>query len=207
MAFSPDGMLYITTGDGTERLRQLGTRARRSTTCLGSGAADRRRSPARSRQPDAEARSPQHYSIPPDNPFVKHPGARPEIWAYGLRNPWRMAIDAKTGQVWVGNNGQDLWETAHLVARGDNHGWSVYEGSHPFYLNRKLGPTPPVTPTIEHSHSEFRSLTGGVVYHGEKLPELDGAYVYGDYSTGRIWAMKHDGTRPLWHRELADTVA
>ena len=110
------------------------------------------------------------YAIPKDNPFVGSPGARSEIWAYGLRNPWRMCTDAKTGHIWVGNNGQDLWETAYLLRRGANYGWSVYEGSHPFYLERKRGPTPLVLPTIEHSHAEFRSLTGGVVYYGNALP-------------------------------------
>jgi uncharacterized repeat protein (TIGR03806 family) len=81
----------------------------------------------------------------------------------------------------------------------------VYEGGHPFYLNRKPGPTPPVLPSIEHSHAEFRSLTGGVVYHGEKFPELAGMYVYGDYSTGEIWGARHDGTRITSHQRLAQT--
>src|SRR5205807_602398 len=85
-------------------------------------------------------------------------------------------------------NGQDLWETAHLVHGGENYGWSVYEGSHPFYLHRRRGPTPVIPPTIEHSHAEFRSLTGGAVYRGDVLPDLRGAFVYGDYSTGRVWA-------------------
>jgi uncharacterized repeat protein (TIGR03806 family) len=147
----------------------------------------------------------QPYTVPHDNPFVGLNSARPENWAYGLRNPWRMCIDQKTGQIWVGNNGQDLWETAHIIRRGENYGWSVYEGSHPFYLNRKLGPTPPVTPTIEHSHSEARSLTGGVVYYGNELSELNGVYVYGDYSTGKIWGTRHNGSRVTWQRELAST--
>jgi len=116
-----------------------------------------------------------------------------------------MTIDRATGQIWAGNNGQDLWETAHLVRRGENYGWSVYEGNHPFYLNRKLGPTPPVPPTIEHHHAEARSLTGGVVYHGEPSPELNGVYVYGDYSTGKIWGARHDGSRLTWQKELANT--
>ena len=116
-----------------------------------------------------------------------------------------MSADNKTGQIWVGNNGQDLWETAHLIRRGENYGWSVYEGSHPFYPNRKLGPTPAVAPTIEHSHSEARSLTGGVVYHGSQFSELDGVYIYGDYSTGRIWGTRHDGSRVTWQQVLADT--
>src|SRR5207237_7074216 len=105
----------------------------------------------------------------------------------------------------VRQNGQDLWEQAHLVHKGDNYGWSVMEGSHVFYANRKLGPTPLVKPTVEHHHSEARSLTGGIVYYGEKYPELQGAYIYGDYSTGKIWGIKHDGTRPTWHKELCDS--
>src|SRR5678816_4220126 len=87
----------------------------------------------------------------------------------------------------------------------DSYGWSVYEGSHPFYLNRKLGPTPAVAPTIEHSHSEARSLTGGVVYYGDPFSELNGVYIYGDYSTGTIWGARHDGSRVVWHKALANT--
>lgn len=194
LAFGPDGMLYITAGDGTsdsdgwvsgQSLENL----------LGSIL----------RIDVSQSTKKETYRIPKENPFLNEPGARSEIWAYGLRNPWRMGIDAESGQIWVGNNGQDLWETAHLVSRSDNYGWSVFEGSHPFYPNRALGPTPHTLPTIEHSHSEFRSLTGGVVYRGQKWPELDGSYVYGDYATGRIWEAKHDGNKMLLHRELADT--
>lgn len=195
LGFAPDGLLYITTGDGTSDSDGwssgqtvddlLGSVLRIDVDHPGEGVP---------------------YSVPPDNPFVKLPGARPEVWAYGLRNPWRLGIDLPTGQIWVGNNGQDLWETAHLARSGENYGWSVYEGSHPFYLNRKHGPTPLVPPTIEQPHALFRSLTGGVVYRGSRFPELDGAYLYGDYATGRIWGMRHDGARVLWHRELADTT-
>jgi len=194
MAFGLDGMFYLTTGDGTSDSDGWDS-GQTLDDLLGSVL-----------RIDVNRRDGStHYAIPPDNPFLKTRGARPEVWAYGLRNPWRMSVDSKTGHVWVGNNGQDQWETAHLVRAGENYGWSVYEGSHPFYLDRRRGPTPPVAPTIEHPHSEFRSLTGGVVYHGSRLPELDGAYIYGDYSSGRVWGMKHDGRRVLWHRELADT--
>lgn len=194
MAFGKDGMLYITTGDGTSDSDGW-VSGQTLDDLLGSLL----------RIDVRGATSDRPYAIPPDNPFLDVTDARGEIWAYGLRNPWRMGIDPVSGQVWVGNNGQDLWETAHLVQRGDNYGWSVYEGSHPFYPNRKLGPTPLVAPTIEHHHSEFRSLTGGVVYRGAGLSDLDGVYVYGDYSTGRIWGAKHDGEQMKWHRELADT--
>ena len=129
MAFGHDGMLYITTGDGTSDSDTWNS-GQTLDDLLGSVLridVDRR---------DGE----RPYAVPPDNPFVDTPGARPEIWAYGLRNPWRMGVDPKTGQIWVGNNGQDLWETAYLIRRGENYGWSVYEGSHPFYLERKRGP-------------------------------------------------------------------
>lgn len=195
MVFGVDGMLYITTGDGTSDSDTLDS-GQTLNDLLGSVLRIDVDHPTEKKA----------YSIPKDNPFVDTTDACPEIWAYGLRNPWRMAIDRKTGHIWVGNNGQDHWETAYLLERGANYGWSIYEGNHPFYLGRKKGPTPRVAPTIEHSHAEFRSLTGGVVYYGDKHPALNGAYVYGDFATGRIWGMKHDGRRVIWHRELADTT-
>ena len=146
------------------------------------------------------------YGIPPDNPFVGIPKVRPETWAYGLRNPWRITFDARTGQLWAGNNGQDLWEQVYLVRRGENYGWSLQEGTHPFYPSRTRGPTPITPPVAEHAHSEARSLTGGIVYYGQQLPELRGAYIYGDWSTGKIWGLRHDGGGVVWQQELADTT-
>jgi putative heme-binding domain-containing protein len=195
LAFGLDGMLYISSGDGT------------SDSDGWVSGQDVSNLPAAVLRIDVDhPDAGRAYSVPPDNPFLRLPGARPEIWAYGLRNPWRLTVDRRTGHVWVGNNGQDLWETAHLVRRAENYGWSVYEGGHPFYLHRPRGPTPIVKPTLEHPHSEFRSLTGGVVYYGEKHPELNGVYLYGDHSTGKIWGARHDGARLTWHRELADTA-
>lgn len=194
LGFGNDRMLYIASGDGTSDSDRW-VSGQDISNLLG----------AILRIDVDGAGEDQTYRVPPDNPFVGMKNARPEIWAYGLRNPWRLTVDRKTGHIWVGNNGQDLWETAHLIRRGENYGWSVYEGSHPFYLNRARGPTPIVKPTIEHHHSEFRSLTGGVVYYGEPFPELNGVYVYGDYSTGKIWGARHDGERLVWHQELADT--
>ena len=194
LAFGNDGMLYISTGDGTGDSDKW-VSGQTLDDLLG----------AILRIDVRQSSKEKPYAIPADNPFLAEPGARGEIWAYGLRNPWRMSYDKKSSQLWVGNNGQDLWETAHLVGPGENYGWSVYEGSHPFYPNRELGPTPHVKPTFEHHHAEARSLTGGSVYRGTKWADLDGAYIYGDYSTGRIWAALHNGTEVEWHREIADT--
>ena len=192
LAFGLDGMLYVSAGDGTS---DSDTKLTAQDLSSINGSMIR----IDVDHPDGD----RMYSVPKDNPFIQTTGARPEIWAYGLRNPWRVTVDRRTGHVWVGNNGQDLWETAHLIRRGENYGWSVMEGSHPFHLHRQRGPTPFVAPTVEHHHTEARSLTGGVVYYGSRLPELVGAYIYGDYSTGIIWAVKHDGTNVLWHKRLA----
>jgi glucose/arabinose dehydrogenase len=194
LRFGHDGRLYVTSGDGTSDS---------DTNIVGQ---DMSTLLAKVLRIDVDHPDPgKTYSVPKDNPFVNLKGARPEIWAYGLRNPWRMTVDEKTGHLWVGQNGQDLWEQAYLVRKGENYGWSVMEGSHPFYPNRKPGPTPFIKPTVEHHHSESRSLTGGLVYYGQRHPELRGAYIYGDYSTGKVWAVRHDGQRILWHKEIADT--
>ncbi len=194
LTFGRDGMMYVTTGDGT------------SDSDANVVGQDLSKVLAKVLRIDVDHPTPgRSYSVPKDNPFIHVANAAPETWAYGLRNPWRITTDAKTGHIWVGNNGQDMWEQVYLIERGANYGWSVFEGGHPFYSKRQLGPTPHVLPTVDHPHSEARSLTGGVVYYGDKLPELRGAYIYGDYSTGKIWAIKHDGTAIVWHREIADT--
>jgi uncharacterized repeat protein (TIGR03806 family) len=105
----------------------------------------------------------------------------------------------------VGDVGQDLWEMIWLVKRGGNYGWSVQEGSHPFHPNAKQGPGPILPPVIEHHHTECRSITGGYVYYGKKLPELNGVYFYGDYEYGKIWGVRYDGQKVTWHKELADS--
>jgi len=195
LAFGNDGMLYVSSGDGTsdsdtnhtgQDLSKLLAKVLRLDVD----------------HPDAG----KTYSVPKDNPFVGLKGARPETWAYGFRNPWRLHIDKTTGDLWVGQNGQDLWEQVYLVQKGANYGWSAYEGSHEFYVDRLRGPSPLSKPIAEHAHSEMRSLTGGVVYRGEKLPGLRGAYVYGDWSTGKIFGIKHDKGRVTWHQELATTT-
>jgi uncharacterized repeat protein (TIGR03806 family) len=192
----PDGYLYITTGDGTSGSDPNGT---------GQGLNDLL---AVMMRLDVDHPDPgRHYSIPKDNPFVGVPGARPEIWAYGFRNPWRFSFDPHTGQPWVGDVGQDIYEMIELVDRGSNHGWSVMEGSHPFHPNSKRGPTPIVPPVVEHHHTEARSITGGYVYQGAKFPELRDVYVYGDYQYGKMWGLRYDhkAKKVTWHEELVDS--
>ena len=194
LAFGGDGRLFVTSGDGT------------STSDLDRVGQDPRSLRAKIMRLDVDRPAEgKLYSVPPDNPFVDDARFAPETWAYGLRNPWRLTYDAASGQLWVGENGQDQWEYARLVRRGENYGWAVYEGAHPFLKSRPLGPHPVTFPTLEFSHAEFRSLTGGVVYRGREFPDLAGAYVFGDFGTGRVWAAKHDGTRLEWSRELIDT--
>lgn len=192
--FGLDGMLYISTGDGTSDS---------DTWLSGQTLDDLLGGVLRIDVRETNTKNP--YKIPKDNPFVNLPNARAELYAYGLRNPWRLAVDKLTGHIWVGNNGQDLWESVHMVNPGDNYGWSVYEGSHPFYQNRTMGPHPLTIPTAEHPHSEARSITGGIIYYGLKWKDLRGHYIYGDYGTGKIWSIKHNGKKRLAFQEIADT--
>ncbi len=145
------------------------------------------------------------YTIPSDNPFVELDSARGEVWAYGMRNPWRMSFDPATGHLWVGDVGWEMWEMIYRVQRGGNYGWSLVEGSQPVHRERTRGPTPILPPTIEHSHIESRSITGGLVYRGKRLKALAGSYVYGDYVTGKIWGAKHNDQGVTAVEELVDT--
>ncbi len=195
LVFGKDKMLYITSGDGTSD-SDVNLTGQRIDLLLSKVL----------RIDVLNAPAGKSYVVPANNPFLTTPTARPETWAHGFRNPWRITADKLTGHIWVGENGQDLWESVKLVEPGANYGWSAYEGSHVFYPNRALGPGKLSKPAAEHHHSEARSLTGGMVYHGQKLPGLRGAYLYGDYSTGRIWGIRHDGTRALWQGEVARTT-
>ena len=195
LTFGPDGMLYITSGDGTSD--SDGNVTGQNLSDLNSGIL----------RIDVDHPPPgKPYGIPRDNPFLGLKNARPELWAFGLRNPWRMSFDSVTGRMWIGDIGQDLWEMIYLGRKGANYGWSIREGSHPFYTDRKKGPGEFVAPLVEHPHSEARSITGGLVYHGRRLKELDGAYIYGDYSTGKVWGVWYDGKRITRHTLLADSI-
>jgi uncharacterized repeat protein (TIGR03806 family) len=194
LRFGPDGYLYIGTGDGSGIADELQT---------GQDISDHLSSILRIDVDNPEEG--KTYRVPKDNPFVKTEGAKPEIWAYGVRQPWKMSFDSKTGALWVGEVGQDLWESVLKIEKGGNYGWSVMEGTHPFRPERKLGPTPILKPIAEHPHTDFRSLTGGYIYHGKRIKELTGAYIYGDFDTGKVWMLRHDGKKLTENRELAQT--
>ncbi|HEX5103987.1 MAG TPA: PQQ-dependent sugar dehydrogenase, partial [Pirellulaceae bacterium] len=179
LKFGPDGMLYIVTGDGSGIADELQI-GQDLSSILGKILRIDVDHPAEDKG----------YSVPKDNPFVAMKDARPETWAYGLRQFWRFSFDRQTGQLWGGEIGQDLWESVHRIQKGGNYGWSVMEATHPFRPERKKGPTPILQPVVEHSHSDFRSITGGTVYRGKRLPELAGHFIYGDFDTGRIWAFR-----------------
>src|SRR5207244_10371131 len=140
---------------------------------------------------------------PPDNPFAKTPGARPEIWAYGFRNPWRMSFDRQTGDLWVGDVGWEAWEMICRVQKGGNYGWSVMEGPQQVRPGSRRGPTPILPPALALPHTESASITGGYVYRGKKFKELEGVYLCGDWVTRKVWGTKFDGDKIVWHKELA----
>jgi len=185
--FGPDGYLYIGFGDG-------------------GGAGD----PQGNGQDMAallgkllriDVDSAQPYAIPPDNPFVDQAGVAAEIWAYGFRNPWRFSLDGTTGRLFVGDVGQDAFEEVDLVRKGGNYGWNIMEGSHCFQPPTGCTTTGLELPIAEYGHSEGNSITGGFVYRGTAIQELQGRYVFGDFGSGRIWQLRE--TSPgTWARSL-----
>jgi glucose/arabinose dehydrogenase len=183
IVFGHDGYLYIGLGDGGGRNDPLKS-GQDLSTLMGSLL----RIDVNTKQAG------KSYGIPADNPFVQRQGAQPEIYAYGFRNIWRLAVDRRTGLMWAADVGQDLWEEVNIVQRGGNYGWSVREASFAFG-NKSLDSNDPlIDPVWEYDHQVGRSITGGCVYRGSRLPELQGAYLYADFVTGRIWALKHDET-------------
>ncbi len=196
--FGADGFLYLATGDGSGIADGFET---------GQDISDLLGSILRIDVDHPDGMCP--YSIPKDNPFAETANARGEIWSFGHRQVWKFSFDNQQ-RLWAGEVGQDLWEMLYLVQKGGNYGWSVNEGSHPFRPDRPKGPGEFMLPLVEHPHSDFRSITGGYVCQSDRLPELKGAYIYGDYDTGKLWSLKLEssgggGGRVTEHRQLADT--
>lgn len=188
LAFGPDGQLYIGLGDGGAG-SDPHKNGQKMSTLLGKILRIDVDHPADGK----------NYGIPADNPFVGKDGVQPEIWAYGVRNIWRLSFDRKTGALWAADVGQDLWEEIDIIVKGGNYGWNLREGFHPFDpKNPKVSPpespTPEglIDPVWEYHHKDGKSITGGNVYRGKLLPELQGAYLYGDFVSGRMWALYYD---------------
>lgn len=178
--FGPDGYLYLGLGDGGSGGDPQGN-GQSVDTLLG-----------KILRIDVDNGSP--YEVPSDNPFASG-GGNPEIWAYGLRNPWRFSFDRATGAIYIGDVGQNAWEEIDYLPEGSpggaNFGWNIREGMHD-YAGGGAG-TPLVEPVWEYSHSEGCSVTGGVVYRGQTLPDWQGVYLFGDYCTGLVWRLARLG--------------
>ena len=208
IAFGPDGYLFITLGD--------------------SGAAD---DPLLSGQNPNDwfgsilridvdhPEGGKAYAIPKDNPSrrdARFAHWAPEVYCIGLRNVWKFSFDRKTGELWAGDVGQNLWEMVHRIENGGNYGWSIMEGLHRFHPEKRQRPdrgSPIQPPIVEYPHAPTRdrpdsglSITGGYVYRGKRIPELWGVYVYGDFDSGRIWGLRYEKGKVVANAELIDVA-
>jgi glucose/arabinose dehydrogenase len=189
LVFGPDGYLYIGIGDG-------------------GGAGDKHGKIGNAQDTDnllgtiirIDINSGNPYGIPTDNPFLDDKSKRDEIWAYGLRNPWRFSFDRKTGQLFCGDVGQNKYEEVDIIEKSKNYGWRAMEGYHVFdeELLKQLDSTTLAKPIDEYEHVIGNSITGGFVYRGQKYPELQGKYIFGDWS-GKIFYLEQNGNK--WHRK------
>jgi glucose/arabinose dehydrogenase len=196
LMFGPDGYLYIGLGDGGSGGDPQGN-GQSLSTVLG-----------KMLRIDPTPFGDRPYRVPADNPFVGRADARPEIWAYGLRNPWRYSFDRQTGDLWIGDVGQSAWEEVDVQPAdstgGENYGWNRMEGDHAYG-----GAEPPaqaIPPVYEYSHDEGCVVTGGYVYRGNDIPDLVGAYVFADFCTGMIEAIRVRDGRVIEHRALGPVV-
>lgn len=192
--FGHDGFLYIGLGDGGLR-DDPHSNAQNLGTLLG-----------KILRIDVDQKEGERaYAIPADNPFVKTPGARGEIWAYGFRNPWRIAFDRETHELWTGDVGQDRFEEIDLVRRGGNYGWNIREGFHGFEPSDPEKSVDLIDPLVEYFRGDGQSVTGGVAYRGTVLKAHVGDYFYADYLTGKVWTIRREGQRVLENPQVAET--
>jgi glucose/arabinose dehydrogenase len=189
--FGPDGKLYIGLGDGGSG-GDPHNYGQRLDTLLG-----------KILRVDVDGGIP--YGVPTDNPFVGRANVRPEIWAYGFRNPWRFAFDPKNGRMFVGDVGQSAWEEISFVERGRNYGWRIMEGAHCYKPPTGCPTSGLQLPKAEYSHTLGCSVTAGFMYRGTGFPALRGHFVFGDYCTGLIWSLSGGG--PWTLAQLLDSPA
>ena len=194
IAFGPDGYLYIGLGDGGSA-GDPQRNGQDTSTLLGTIL----------RIDVSEATAAQPYAIPLDNPFAGS-GGRPEIWAYGLRNPWRFSFDRETGELWAGDVGQNRWEEIDIIERGGNYGWNAMEGNHCFRPQTGCESEGFIPPVWEYPlEDDACSVIGGYVYRGAAISWLAGVYVYGDFCTGQIFGLRYADGEVVEHKLLADT--
>jgi len=180
LQFGPDGMLYVGMGDGGRAGDPWGN-AQNGDTLLG-------------KLLRLDVRAEDGYRVPEGNPFVGQAGMRPEIWALGLRNPWRFSFDRGTGDLYIADVGQNLYEEVHWQAAGSpggqNYGWDILEGTHCFEPPSACDTAGLEMPIAEYGHEQGCSVTGGYVYRGSRYPQMNGVYFYGDFCSGNIWGLR-----------------
>ncbi len=192
LQFGPDGYLYFAIGDSGPH-RDPNGNSQNMNLLLGKMS-----------RIDVDRRDGgKAYAIPSDNPFVGQAGARPEIWALGFRNPWRFCFDAKTGDLWVADVGQDRVEEVDLVRRGENYGWNIFEGFERFSDAFRKDGVPYVPPVLAYGRKYGNSITGGYVYRGKKAPSFSGVYIFGDYNSKRIFGMTQENRALKTVRQVA----
>ncbi len=179
LAFGHDGYLYLGIGDGGSG-GDPWNNAQNLETYLG-------------KMLRINVNQAKGYTVPQDNPFVKEDNVLPEIWSYGLRNPWRHSFDRDTGDIWIADVGQNKWEEIHWGSfdstGGENYGWRIMEGNHCFLPKKDCESEGLVKPVAEYSHKKGCSITGGYVYRGEEIKALVGKYLFGDFCNGTIWVI------------------
>lgn len=194
LAFGPDGHLYISTGDAANPNPP-------DSKNTGQDCSDLLSSMLRI-DVDHPAAG-KNYGIPKDNPFVGRAGIRPEVYAFGFRNPWKFSFDRQTGALWVGDVGWEMWEMIYRVVSGGNYGWPIKEGPQSVRPDVNIGPTPILPPAIAFPHTEAASITGGFVYRGKRFKDLAGAYICADWMSRKFWATTFTDDKIATHREIA----
>lgn len=202
LCFGPDGMLYLGLGDGGAA-NDPQNNGQRPENVLG-----------KILRVDVSGGVGSPYTIPEDNPFVGDDRFRPEIWSWGLRNPWRFSFDRATGDMWIGDVGQNKWEEINFAPAsskgGENWGWRIREAAHPFNNDDPKPDVPLIDPIHEYRQGgplNAKSVTGGYVYRGKNIPALQGWYVFGDYVSGQVWGLWQEGGEITKHIDLTAVLA